>query len=62
MKAQKIIADKFGPAYVVEVSSSKPCFKGLLIIDNLAMGPGKGGIRMASGLNPFELFRLARTM
>ena len=62
MKKQEIIVDEFGPEYVVEVNSLKPCFKGFLIIDNLALGPGKGGIRMAANLTPFELFRLARTM
>jgi len=62
MKEQKIIADEFGPEYVIEVNSLKPRFKGLLIIDNLALGSGKGGIRMAANLTPFELFRLARTM
>ena len=59
---QKIIADEFGPQYVVEVNSLKPKFKGFLIIDNLALGVGKGGIRMAADLTLLELFRLARTM
>lgn len=57
-----IIADEFGPEYVVEVNSLKPKFKGFLIIDNLALGVGKGGIRMAANLTLGELFRLARTM
>jgi len=57
-----IISDKFGPQYVIEVNSLKPCFKGFLIIDNLALGVGKGGIRMAANLTLGELFRLARTM
>jgi len=57
-----IISDKFGPQYVVEVNSLKPKFKGFLIIDNLALGVGKGGIRMAANLTLGELFRLARTM
>ncbi len=59
---QEIIVDEFGPQYVVEVNSLKPKFKGFLVIDNLALGPGKGGIRMAENLTVFELFRLARTM
>src|SRR3989338_9929641 len=61
-KIQEIAADEFGPAYVVEVNSSKPRFKGLLIVDNLNRGVGKGGIRMAANLTLGELFRLARTM
>ncbi len=59
---QEIVADEFGPAYVIEVNSSKPKFKGLLVIDNLSRGVGKGGIRMAANLTMAELFRLARTM
>lgn len=63
MKIQdKIIADEFGPQYVIEVNSTKPSFKGFLVIDNLARGVGKGGIRMAANLTLYELFRLARTM
>ncbi|MBI4359328.1 MAG: Glu/Leu/Phe/Val dehydrogenase [Candidatus Nealsonbacteria bacterium] len=58
----QIIADEFGPQHVLEVNSSSPRFRGLLVIDNLALGVGKGGIRLAAGLTPFELFRLARTM
>ncbi|MDP2930835.1 MAG: Glu/Leu/Phe/Val dehydrogenase [bacterium] len=57
-----IVSDKFGPQYVIEVNSLKPCFKGFLIIDNLVLGVGKGGIRMAANLTLEELFRLARTM
>jgi glutamate dehydrogenase/leucine dehydrogenase len=61
-KKQEIVADEFGPQYVIEINSLKPRFKGLLVIDNLALGVGKGGIRMSPTLNVVELFRLARTM
>jgi glutamate dehydrogenase/leucine dehydrogenase len=57
-----IIADEFGPQYVVEVNVLKPRFKGLLVIDNLALGVGKGGIRLSPSVSVHELFRLARTM
>jgi glutamate dehydrogenase (NAD(P)+) len=36
--------------------------KGVLVIDNTATGPGKGGIRFAESVTPLEVFRLARTM
>lgn len=36
--------------------------KGILVIDNTALGPGKGGIRMTPTVNVEEVFRLARTM
>jgi glutamate dehydrogenase/leucine dehydrogenase len=62
VKLLQITADEFGPKYVVEVNSFQPRFKGLLVIDNLARGVGKGGIRMAADLTMSELFRLARTM
>ncbi|MDF0682712.1 MAG: Glu/Leu/Phe/Val dehydrogenase, partial [Candidatus Nitrosocosmicus sp.] len=35
---------------------------GVLVIDNTATGPGKGGIRFAESVTPSEVFRLARTM
>ena len=61
-KTSEIVADEFGPAYVVEINSAKPAFKGFLIVDNLQRGLGKGGIRMDENLTLPELFRLARTM
>ena len=36
--------------------------KGVLVIDNTAIGPGKGGIRFAETVTPLEVFRLASTM
>ena len=36
--------------------------KGVLVIDNTTLGPGKGGIRMLPTVTTEEIFRLARTM
>jgi glutamate dehydrogenase (NAD(P)+) len=36
--------------------------KGVLVIDNTAAGPGKGGIRFSKTTSAQEVFRLARTM
>jgi glutamate dehydrogenase (NAD(P)+) len=36
--------------------------KGILVIDNTILGPGKGGIRMLLTITTEEIFRLARTM
>jgi len=36
--------------------------KGILVIDNTTLGPGKGGIRMLPTITTEEIFRLARTM
>ena len=55
-------ADEIGPELVVEVYNKKIGLKGILVIDNTKRGPGKGGIRMTSNVNPEEVFRLARAM
>ena len=55
-------ADEFGPEMIVEVHNNKAGLKGVLIIDNTALGPGKGGIRMTPTVDVEEVFRLARTM
>ncbi len=54
--------DKFGPEYVVRVYDPKIGMEGFLVIDNTALGPGKGGIRMTANVTTEEVFRLARTM
>lgn len=55
-------SDEFGPAYVIEVYDKKVGLKGVLVIDNLNRGMGKGGIRMTPTVDVTEVFRLARTM
>ena len=55
-------ADEFGPEYVVEIHNPKVGLKGILVIDNTSLGPGKGGIRMTPTVDVAEVFRLARTM
>jgi glutamate dehydrogenase (NAD(P)+) len=54
--------DEWGPEKVIQVYDSQTGMTGILIIDNTAKGPGKGGIRIAENLTPYEIFRLARTM
>ncbi len=55
-------ADEFGPEKILEVYNPKTGLKGILVIDNTALGPGKGGIRITSSVSVSEVFRLARTM
>jgi len=55
-------SDEWGPEKIIEVYDPKTGMKGVLVIDNTALGPGKGGIRMTSTVDVFEVFRLARTM
>src|SRR3989338_10495979 len=54
--------DEFGPEKILEVYDAKTGMRGVTIIDNTALGPGKGGIRMTSTVDIAEVFRLARTM
>src|SRR3989344_2072302 len=55
-------SDEFGPEMIVEVYDTKTNMKGVLVIHNTALGPGKGGIRMTPTVNVEEVFRLASTM
>jgi glutamate dehydrogenase/leucine dehydrogenase len=54
--------DEFGPEKVLEVYDPGVGMRGFLVIDNTALGPGKGGIRMTSSVTVEEVYRLARTM
>lgn len=54
--------DEFGPENIIEVYSHKLGLKGFLVIDNTALGPGKGGLRMTPDVTVQEVARLARTM
>lgn len=58
----KIRKDKYGPEYVIEVYDPKIGMEGFLVIDNTALGLGKGGLRMTPDVTKEEVFRLARTM
>jgi glutamate dehydrogenase (NAD(P)+) len=54
--------DNLGPAKIIQVFEPSVDLKALLVLDNLAMGPAIGGIRMAPDVSIEECFRLARTM
>ncbi len=55
-------ADEYGPEKVVYVYEPRCELKGIVVIDNAAIGPGIGGIRMTPTVNTEEVFRLARAM
>lgn len=55
-------ADEWGPEKILQVYDSTLGMQGVLVIDNTALGPGKGGIRMLPTVTTDEVFRLARTM
>ena len=41
--------DMWGPENVIQVYDSKLDMRGILVIDNTSLGPGKGGIRIGIG-------------
>ena len=55
-------ADIWGPEKILQVYDPKTGMKGILVIDNTILGPGKGGIRMMPTVTTRDVFRLARTM
>ncbi len=55
-------ADKLGPAKIIQVYEPTIDLKAVLVIDNIAMGPAVGGIRMAPDVTIEECMRLARSM
>jgi glutamate dehydrogenase (NAD(P)+) len=58
----EVFADDWGPEKILQVYDPKTGMRGVLVIDNTTLGPGKGGIRMLPTVSTEEVFRLARTM
>jgi len=54
--------DEFGPEKVIEVYHPKLGMHGFIVIDNTALGTGKGGVRMTPDVSLEEVFKLARAM
>lgn len=54
--------DEWGPEKVVKVYDPHTRVWGVTVIDNTALGPGKGGIRMVADVTTDEVARLARAM
>jgi len=54
--------DGYGPQKIIQVYNPKVGLNGFLVIDNTALGPGKGGIRMTSTVSVDEVSKLARAM
>jgi len=55
-------SDEWGPEKIIHPNDPKTGMKGILVIDNTALGPGKGGIRFRPDVDVKEVFRLARAM
>jgi len=65
MGAEKEIfgyADELGPEKVLHFYNPKLNLRGILVVDNTALGPAIGGIRMLPDVTTEEVFRLARAM
>ena len=55
-------ADELGPAKIIHIYEPSVNLKAVLVVDNVAMGPSIGGLRMAEDVSTSECFRLARAM
>ena len=55
-------ADNLGPFKVIHVREPSVDLKAILVVDNIAMGPSVGGVRMATDVTTEECIRLARAM
>ncbi len=54
--------DEYGPEKIIYVYEPRCQLRGIVVIDNTAIGPAIGGIRMTPTVNVDEVFRLARAM
>lgn len=54
--------DGIGPEKVLTVYDAESDMRGIVVIDNTVLGPGKGGIRMTPSVDRDEVARLARGM
>lgn len=55
-------ADELGPSKIIHIYEPAVGLKGILVVDNIAMGPSIGGLRIAPDVSVSECFRLARAM
>ncbi|MBT3690722.1 Glu/Leu/Phe/Val dehydrogenase [Candidatus Woesearchaeota archaeon] len=54
--------DKFGPEKIIQVYDPETGMRGITVIHNTNLGPGKGGIRMTPSVDVEEVYKLAETM
>ncbi len=58
----EIIYDNIGPTKVIRLYSAKENLKAVVVVDNTALGPAIGGVRVSLTVDVPEVCRLARTM
>ena len=56
------LADALGPLKTIHIHEPSIGLQGILVIDNVAIGPSIGGVRIAPDVSTEECFRLARAM
>jgi glutamate dehydrogenase (NAD(P)+) len=56
------LGDELGPLKVIHLQEAAIGLNAVLVVDNVAMGPSIGGIRMAPDVTVAECIRLARAM
>ncbi len=54
--------DELGPAKILQVHDPGSGLHGFVVVDNIALGPAIGGVRISPTVTPLEVSRLARTM
>lgn len=54
--------DELGPQKIIHLYSPKIGLKAIVVIDNTALGPSIGGVRVSPSVTTEEVARLARTM
>ncbi|MFA6214518.1 MAG: Glu/Leu/Phe/Val dehydrogenase [Candidatus Micrarchaeia archaeon] len=54
--------DEYGPEMIVHVYDPKTGMEGVVVIDNTAIGPAKGGVRLVPDITVDEVYGLARAM
>ncbi|MEW6162184.1 MAG: Glu/Leu/Phe/Val dehydrogenase [Nitrospirota bacterium] len=54
--------DELGPSKVIHLYSKKTQLRAIVVVDNTALGPAIGGVRVSPLVSTEEVLRLARTM
>jgi len=54
--------DELGPSKVIHLYSRKISLRAVVVVDNTALGPAIGGVRVSPWVSTEEVLRLARTM
>lgn len=54
--------DEWGPRKVIHLFEPAIPLRAIVVVDNIALGPAIGGVRLAPDVTTTEVFRLARTM